>query len=247
MANAFLPNEVDSIHNRSLLISHTYTITPKLLNEFRFGFTNVITSVNFPIHDSDALTQLNLQGVGISQHPTTHAFPTFNFNAGTGFTPIGRDKAGITRSKTMQFSDNLTYTFGKHTLKGGIDIRRVRYDDLESFAPSYTSDDFGDFIFRSSHSSGGGTDQFTGNAFGDFLEGAPTTLSFAVSSPDVNGATNQYSFFVQDEYQLNSRLTLSYGLRWQILPGFREDIGNLANFDQDSNSIVVPILLQGPC
>ena len=46
-ANPFLPNDVDSIHNRSFLLSHTYAITPKLLNEFRYGFTNVTTSVEF--------------------------------------------------------------------------------------------------------------------------------------------------------------------------------------------------------
>jgi hypothetical protein len=235
-ANPFLPNDDDSIHNRSLLVSHTYVLTPKLLNEFRYGFTNVTTNVSFPIQGAAALNALGLTGVNISQHPTTAAFPTFNFNAGTGFQPIGRDKAGVTQSKTMQFSDNVTYTFGKHTLKGGIDIRRVRYFDLESFAPTYASDDFGDFIFQ-------GT--FTGNAFGDFLEGAPTTLNFAVSSPDVGGKATQFSFFAQDEYQVNSRLTLSYGLRWQILPGFQEDGGNLANFDQRNNSIVVPDALAG--
>ena len=49
----------------------------------------------------------------------------------------------------------------------------------------------------------------------------------------------------QDEYQVNSRLTLSYGLRWQVLPGFQEDGGNLANFDQRDNSIVVPNALAG--
>jgi hypothetical protein len=230
-ANAFLPNDVDSIHNRSLLVSHTYTITPRLLNEFRFGFTNVTTSVDFPIQGSDALGQLDLEGVDISQHPLTHAFPTFNFNAGTNFTPIGRDKAGVTQSKTTQYTDNLTFTTGKHTLKGGIDIRRVRYFDLESFAPEFASDDFGSFTFQPN---------FTGNAFGDFLEGAPTTLNFAVSSPDVGGTATQYSIFAQDEYQLSSRVTLSYGLRWQILPGFQEDGGNLANFDPKTNSIVVP-------
>ena len=239
VANLFLPNDEDSIHNRSLLISHTYTITPKLLNEFRFGFTNVTTNVNFPIQGSTALSQLDLSGVNISQHPLSHAFPTFNFSASTPFPAIGRDKAGITQSKTTQFSDNLTYTFGKHTLKGGIDIRRVRYFDLESFAPEFASDDFGTFLFQPSYGNTP-TDIFTGNAFGDFLEGAPTTLLFAVSSPDVGGAATQYSFFAQDEYQVNSRLTLSYGLRWQILPGFQEDGGNLANFDQRNNSIVVP-------
>ena len=230
-ANPFLPNDVDSVHNRSFLLSHTYAITPATLNEFRFGFTYVTTSVNFPIQGSEALSQLNLKGVNISQHPLTHAFPTFNFSAGTGLTPIGRDKAGITQSKTIQFSDNLTRTFGKHTVRAGVDIRRVRYFDLESFAPEFASDDFGSFVFQPT---------FTGNAFGDFLEGAPTTLNFAVSSPDVGGTAMQYSLFAEDEYQLNNRLTLSYGLRWQVLPGFQEDGGNLANFDQRNNSIVVP-------
>jgi hypothetical protein len=228
-ANPFLPNDTDSVHNRSLLVSYTYTITPKLLNEFRFGFTNVLTNVSFPIEGADALQQLDLTGVNISQHPTSHAFPTFNFSAGTGFTPIGRDKTGTTQSKTLQFTDNLTYTFGRHTVKAGVDVRRVRYADIETFLPS---DDFGQFTFQPNF--------LTQNAFGDFLEGAPTTLFFAVSSPDVAGTAWQYSAFAQDEVQLGSKLTMNYGLRWQVLPGFHEDGGNLANFDQSNNSIIVP-------
>jgi hypothetical protein len=243
VANPFLPDDADSVHNRSLLVSDTYTITPTLLNEFRYGFTNVITSVNFPIQGSTALSDLDLTGVNISQHPLTHAFPTFNFNAGTGFNSnlntgsiIGRDKAGVTQSKTTQFSDNVSFAPGKHSFKAGLDIRRVRYSDLESFAPEFASDDFGTFVFQPT---------FTGNSFGDFLEGAPTNLYFAVSSPDVGGTATQYSFFGQDEFQVSSRLTLSYGLRWQVLPGFQEDGGNLANFDQRNNSIVVPDALAG--
>jgi hypothetical protein len=227
-ANPLLPDDSDSVHNRSLLVSHTWVLTARLLNEFRFGFTNVITSVGFPIEGADALAKLDLTGVNISQHPTTHAFPTFNFSAGTGFTPIGRDKTGVTQSKTTQFTDNLIWTRGKHTFKTGIDARRVRYADIETFLPS---DDFGQFTFQPT---------FTGNAFGDFLEGEPTTIFFAVSSPDVAGTAWEYSVFGQDEYQINSRLTLNYGLRWQILPGFTEDGGNLANFDPRNNSIVVP-------
>ncbi|MGO9087739.1 MAG: carboxypeptidase regulatory-like domain-containing protein [Terriglobales bacterium] len=226
-----LPNDSDSVHNRSLLVSHVYAITSRLVNEFRFGFTNVTTSVGFPIEGANALSQLDLTGVNISQHPTTHAFPTFNFSAGTGFTPIGRDKTGVTQSKTTQFTDNLSYSYGKHTFKTGLDARRVRYFDLESFAPVFNSDDFGDFTFQPT---------FTANAFGDFLIGAPTTLNFAVSSPDVGGTAWQYGIYGQDEYQINTHLTLSYGLRWQILPGFHEDGGNLANFDQRNNAIVVP-------
>ena len=233
IANPLLPDDSDSIHNRSLLVSHTYTINNHLVNEFRFGFTNVTTSVNFPIEGANALAQLDLTGVNISQHPTTNAFPTFNFSSGTGFTPIGRDKTGVTQSKTTQFTDNISYNFGKHTFKAGLDARRVRYFDIETFLPS---DDFGQFTFQPT---------FTGSAFGDLLIGAPTTEFFAVSSPDVGGTAWQYSVFAQDEYQVNSRLTLNYGVRWEILPGFHEDGGNLANFDQRNNSIVVPDELAG--
>jgi hypothetical protein len=233
-ANPFLPNDSDTVHNRSLLASYTYALTARAVNEFRFGFTNVTTSVGFPIEGATALSQLDLTGVNISQHPTTHAFPTFNFSAGTGFTPIGRDKTGVTQSKTSEFTDNLTWTRGKHTLKGGIDARRVRYADIETFLPS---DDFGQFTFSPTFGNG---QSYTGNAFGDFLEGVPANIFFAVSSPDVAGTAWQYSLFGQDEYQVSSRVTLNYGLRWQILPGFKEDGGNLANFDQKNNSIVVP-------
>jgi hypothetical protein len=232
-ANPLLPNDSDAIHNRSLLVSHVYAITSHLVNEFRFGFTNVTTAVGFPIEGADALSQLDLTGVNISQHPATHAFPTFNFSAGTGFTPIGRDKTGVTQSRTTQFTDNLSYNRGKHTFKTGLDVRRVRYADIETFLPS---DDFGLFTFSDNPLQ----PILTGNSFADFLEGTPTTLFFAVSSPDVAGTAWQYSVFGQDVYQINSRLTLSYGLRWEIMPGFHEDGGNLANFDQRNNSIVVP-------
>src|SRR6204780_3376963 len=146
VANPLLPNDVDTEHNRSLLVSYNYAISPKWVNEFRFGFTNALTNVNFPILGSQAISQLGLQGIDISQHPTGEAFPTFNFSDGSGFTPIGRDRAGITQSKTLELTDNLTRQMGKHTLRFGVDIRKVNYQDLMYFSPS---DDYGLFTFRS--------------------------------------------------------------------------------------------------
>ena len=93
-ANPFLPNDIDSIHNRSLLVSYTYAISSKLLNEARFGFTNVTTSVGFGIEGAAALQQLDLQGVDISQHPTTHAFPTLTSARGRGLLRSGGTRLG---------------------------------------------------------------------------------------------------------------------------------------------------------
>jgi hypothetical protein len=228
-ANPLLPNDVDTEHNRSLLASYNYAINPRWVNEFRVGFTNALTSVNFPILGSAAISQLGLQGIDISQHPTGEAFPTFNFSDGTGFTPIGRDRAGITQSETLEFTDNLTRQMGRHTLRFGADIRRVNYQDLMYFLPS---DDFGLFTFNQG--------VFTGSSFGDALLGLPNTSFFAITSPQVNARAFQYGVYAQDEWQLASRITLNFGLRWELLPPFVENAGDLGSFDPRNNSVLVP-------
>jgi hypothetical protein len=47
VANPLLPNDVDQEHDRSLLVSHNYAMTPRLLNEFRYGFTRSVIALNF--------------------------------------------------------------------------------------------------------------------------------------------------------------------------------------------------------
>src|SRR5277367_913855 len=232
-ANPLLPNDADTEHNRSLLVSYNYAISPNWINEFRFGFTDALTSVNFPILGSTAISQLGLQGIDISQHPDGQAFPTFNFSDGSGFTPIGRDRAGITQSKTLEFTDNLTRQMGKHTLRFGVDIRRVNYQDLMFFLPS---DDYGLFTFNQG--------VFTGSSFGDALLGLPNTSFFAITSPQVNARAFQYGVYGQDEWQVNDRLTVNFGLRWEMLPPFTEAVGDLGSFDPRDNSILVPDALQ---
>jgi len=229
VANPLLPDDADSEHNRSLLLSHNYAIRSNLINEFRFGFTNALTNVNFPILGSSAIAQLGLQGIDISQHPNGEAFPTFNFSDGTGFTPIGRDRAGLTQSKTTEFTDGLTRILGKHAMRFGVDIRRVNYQDLMFFEPS---DDYGLFTFNQA--------VFTGSSFGDFLIGTPNTSFFAVTSPQVNASAIQYGVYGQDEWQFNDRLTINFGLRWELLPPFTEGIGDLGSFDPRNNSVLVP-------
>ena len=228
VANPLLPDDADSEHNRGLLVSYNYAISPHWVNESRFGLTNVVLGVNFPIQGQAALDELGLLGVDTSAHPDAEAFPTFNFSAGTGFTPIGRDRTGDTRSQTTQAADNVTRTLGSHTLRFGVDVQRLRYHDLMFFEPS---DDYGLFTFE-------GT--FTGDAFGDFLEGLPYTSFFAITSPDVNAVTHQLGVYGQDSWQVNRRLTLNFGLRWELLPPFSETIGDLGSFDPRSNSILIP-------
>ena len=49
----------------------------------------------------------------------------------------------------------------------------------------------------------------------------------------------QYDFFFTDDFKVNSKLTVNYGVRYEYHPGWQEENGNLAMFDIGTGSIVV--------
>ncbi len=228
--NNFLPPDEDTEHNNNVIVSYNYVIRDNLVNEARFGLSLWDLGVHFPIQGATAVSTLGLTGLDLSDHPNAGAFPIFNFSDDPGnFSPIGRDKDGTTKSRTIQFADNLSWIKSRHTWKFGADVRRVFYQDLESFGGA---DDFGAFTF----------DQgiFTGNAFGNLLLGLPTKTYIAQSGPDVHARAIQTGVYAQDEFRLNDRLTLSYGLRWQALPPFVSDQNNLTAFNVRNGGIIIP-------
>jgi len=242
--NALLPSDRDRESDHNLIFSHNYAISNTLVNEARFGLSLFRIGVNFPIQGEAAVQQLGLTGLDLSDHPGAAAFPTFNFNDGTGLTPIGRDKAGVTKSQTIQFTDNLSWARGKHSMKFGVDVRRVAYADLESFGGS---DDFGDFTFTSGAFTGLPACDATAtspylceSSFADFLLGLPAKSYIAQSGPDVLAHTIQTGLYAQDEWRIHPRLTLSFGMRWQALPPFVSPLNNLTAFDKRNGGVIVP-------
>ncbi len=228
-ANNLLPSERDHETNRNLILSHNYSIRPTLLNEVRFGLTYYSRTVNFPISGADAVQRLGLTGLNLSDVPGVNAFPTFDFSDSTGFTTIGRDKTGVLRSQTIQFTDNLSWVKGKHTMKFGVDLRKVRYTDLESFGGS---NDFGAFTFNAN--------TFSGNAFSDLLLGLPSKSYIAQSGPDTKLRAYQTGLYAQDEWRAARNLTVSLGLRWQALPPFVSENHNLGAFDPSNGGFILP-------
>jgi hypothetical protein len=230
-ANNFLPPDRAREQNRSLVVSYNYSITPKLLNEFRFGFTNFNENDSFPIQGATAISQLGLvidDGVNLASHPTASTFPTFNFADGT-ITSIGQDRVGKTISGTVQLTDNLTRIQGRHTFRFGLDIRRQRYNALMYFVPS---DDYGNFTFSGN---------LTNYSYGDFLLGLPNPSFFAAIGPQMDAHTFHWGVYGQDTWQVNSHLTVNYGLRWELLPPFVETNGDIATILPTSKSVTVVV------
>src|SRR5215471_9464667 len=229
VANQLLPSERNHDTNRNLIVSHNYMIRPTVLNEARFGATYYSRTVNFPISGADAVERLGLVGLNLSDVSGVNACPTFDFSDSTGFTTIGRDKTGVQRSQTVQFADNLSWIKGRHTTKFGVDFRRVRYTDLESFGGS---NDFGAFTFSAA--------AFSGNAFTDLLLGLPSKSYIAQSGPDTRLHAYQTGLYAQDEWHATKRLTLTLGLRWQALPPFVSENNNLGAFDPRNGGFILP-------
>jgi hypothetical protein len=230
-AGVLLPSDGANEGNRSLVVSYSYSITPTLLNEFRFGFANYNENDTFPIQGATAISQLGLvldHPINLASHPTGDAFPTFNFADGS-ITNIGQDRVGKTISGNVQFTDNLTKIVGKHTLRFGIDARREHFNSLMYFAPS---DDYGDFTFSGS---------LTNYSFGDFLLGMPNPSYFAVIGPQMDARTVHWGVYGQDSWQVNSHLTVNYGLRWELLPPFQETNGDIATYLTKGNSLTVVV------
>jgi hypothetical protein len=227
--NGLLPTDTITEDNRNMVVSYNASLKPTLINEFRFGFSLWKRDLSFPINGTAALRDLGITGLDVSNHPNSGAYPAFNFSDGTGFTSIVKGKDGPTQSRSWQFTDNFSWIKGSHTFKFGVDIRKMSYADVQHFGGS---DDFGQFTFNRG--------AFTGNAFADLLLGVPTTTFFSITGPDLDSPVGHYRFYAQDEWKVSSRITLSYGLRWQLHPPFTEKFGNITNFDRTNGNVIIP-------
>ena len=227
-----MPDDIDIEHDRSFIVSYNYTISPKMVNEFRFGFTTVsrydLSHSRAPAADN----QLGLTGISFANHPTTGAFPTFNFSDGTGFTPIGRDKDGPGQSQTISSPITSAVPWASTPSVSVSMPADVFYETVVRWGQS---DDFGAFTFNQG--------VFTGSSFGDFLLGAPNTDFIVGSSPNTHEPSIQWGIYAQDQWQVNDRLTVNFGLRWEVLPEFTENQGDIANFDPRNGDVVVPDIL----
>jgi len=109
------------------------------------------------------------------------------------------------REQQFQFVNNWTWSAGKHMIKWGADLRFLQNYRLESFRPPT-----GFFSFAPSA---------TGLGLATFLIGDVTSFERTTSSPSVADAgehQKRFGFYGQDTWRINSRLTLNYGLRWEI-------------------------------
>ncbi|MGH9844790.1 MAG: hypothetical protein ACREEM_39230, partial [Blastocatellia bacterium] len=205
---------------RNLAGSYNWIVRPNLINEFRAGYTINNTIQAYPLATQGAQITQQIGLTGLPKPPALGGIPNFSFSDGSFIPTNSTGRPHTTENKTYQFNDNLTWIKGRHTIKGGADFQKLKFRDFLSF---FAGDDFGEYSF---------TGQYTGNAFADFLVGLPSFTTYAANGPDVLPFAYHYAFYAQDDFRISQKLTLNYGLRYELHPPFDDETNQLANFDR---------------
>lgn len=214
-----IPSALNDDQSRVLKVDTNWSLKPNLINEGGFGFTRYISGVSNSFNGESWTSGQGWQGL---QNLFYNGIPEMDFN---NIQKLNADRlTSLDKSFTYEYTDTLIWTKGNHTLKFGTDIQH-----LEAVTPLgfNGSDNYGTYQFNTKGSAG----LFSGVDFADFLLGLPYQTFYDVVRQDNDGLSNHYHFFAQDEWHLSPRLTLSYGVRYELHPGYYDKYGDIGNFD----------------
>ncbi len=200
-----------TIKQKLYTISDTYVFSPNVVNQLRFGYTRIrVTS--FPDEPFTA-SQIGITNPNASLYPGA---PTMSF-AGTdslffvGSSPLADQSSRI---NAYSVSDTLSWTVGDHRLKIG---GEYRFFQVKFYFNAFTR---GQINYSNSA---------TGTAFQNFLTGNGLSL-IGSGVFDRYYKVTDWSGFIQDDWKVNSRLTVNLGLRYDLFGLPAEDQGRLVNF-----------------
>ncbi|MSV27797.1 MAG: TonB-dependent receptor [Bryobacterales bacterium] len=206
--------------SRILSLTDTHIFTPNLLNEARMGFSR-LTGVVVPE------TQIPLAAAGIRRF-NAEDFPdipqiivTGAFNMGYS---VNADQ-GVNQN-TFHWVDTLSWTHGRHQIRGGVEARRYQdnYYSNNRMRGTTTIQSFGDFLIGLP----GTPAAEGGNGTGFSNINSSSVASGVASRAD---RVTDLAFFAQDDWKVTSKLSLNAGLRWEYLGYAVDKFGRNGSFD----------------
>jgi outer membrane receptor protein involved in Fe transport len=218
-----------------VMIADTHTFNSSTVFDFRFGFLRWDydrTPGNLGIGLTSTFGLPNVPYGQISERsgiPNMETIPTI----GAGSNSFASTGLLYADDKSYSFNPTLTKIAGGHTLKIGANVMRA---EVNYFQNNSTG---GTFTFSNAPTALDGTNPgATGDPFASFLLGIPTGGTYQ-SSGWTYGRTSYQAYFVDDSWQINPKLTLNLGVRWEIPGVYSERDDRIVSFDPET---VNPIL-----
>lgn len=212
-----------NVHNYSLATGVTKTFSSTLLGDFRFGYFQYNPLTNKPDAGTAAMTAFGIPNANMGDNFTS-GLGEFDMdgtesNFGDGLGVARCNCPLIERERQFQWVANITKIHGNHQFKFGGDFRYARNLRVPS-----DSNRTGDYAFSHLATSGGVSDNSPNQLSGlggidiaTFMLGDVTNLGRYVST-SVTAAERQHRMFYygQDTWRITPKLTLNYGLRWEV-------------------------------
>jgi hypothetical protein len=226
-----LPTLQTTLNTASGIVGWTRVFSSTVVNEFRAGYNydNSERQSNYVASQINA--QLGLDGEP-SLLPDASGFPSFRFsgaNRPINIADAGRNADRTLKQNSFSISNNVSWIANNHSLRLGAVWNRNIAEDGFGRGLNHR----GQYNFTGSAS---------GNGFVDFLLGLPNDTREQVSARGpLDGHSNDFGAFIQDDWKVNQALTVFLGLRWDLAGIFQESSNLLANFQPvDGGFHIVP-------
>lgn len=194
----------------------THLFGASLINEVRIGYSRFGFYRLQEDRDQDIVQRLGIVGLtDVGVKPFNNGAPQIQLS---GFVTIGgpTNLPQGRHDNNYNVVENMTWIHGSHTSKFGFDLRRVLFNSF------FTSFGRGAFVFD-------GT--FSGNAVADLLLGMPRQADRNLGEPFHNAVSTVSGYYFQDNWKLTPKLTLDFGLRYELDPPPFERVDKIASFD----------------
>jgi hypothetical protein len=215
--------QTSDISKNNAQISEVWTISPRMTNEARFGYTNQLNFFVPTTLDKGYPAQLGWKFAKVDNFP---AIQINGYNQGcNGGTALCVQTNAVYKEHVYNPSDVVTLIVGRHILHFGGEFliyqnNSTAWGNLNGGTMGYTG------IYTASTQG----DSSTGAAYADFLLGQTQNWNANVT-PEYGGRMKLPQLFIQDDYKLRPNLTVNLGLRYQMQTGWSEVKGNEASFD----------------
>jgi outer membrane receptor protein involved in Fe transport len=206
-------------------VGQTWTLSPTLLLDGNVGSNKMVHQSAGPDYGTNygletfgipGLNSAGVTGPGSTDLQRYSGLPVFEtgmsaLGNNAGWTPVWRKEVSYTASL------NLTKVHGRHELRSGFDFVRLT---LDHWQPE-VGNPRGTLSFGSAITGLPGFSQTgvgTWNSYSAFLLGQVSSFGKSVQFEEMTGRENQYGLYAADRWQVNEKLTVNLGLRYEYYP-----------------------------